>query len=516
MAIPPIKARRAALAIQRFGLGVKGSDETVLEQVAKNPIKSLLAELNRPNMALMRDDVIRAHNLPGHEKACFDATNTKFMDGAMKFSIIRMRNRERRARLDQHIHPDVRIGFVERLVIFWSNHFSMYNAKSFLLQGTVGEFERSRIRPNVCGNFIEMMEDVYTHPAMIAYLDNENSIGPMSDKGNTADFFGLNENLAREILELHTLSTDVRNYPGGREEMYKQEDVIELAKILTGWSYKRHDQVERGVFKPEERGQFVYQPTWHEYGLRFLVGQQINNYLGAKGVETAKEAFRFLAGHPATGRFIARKMILHFLSDDPKPAMVEHLAKVFRDNIDAPDQLRRVAAALVTYKDEEGDDVLSDKYGKFRTSYEFLVGMLRAFGDQFDFAKGDANDENVKKEGNEVLDNVCEGLGQEIWGWQTPDGYPDDTGNWLTPQGMAFRLDVALKTARSLGDERRRRVDPKVLAHTLYGSGLSNVTRDVIGKSQPEEPKMIPGTNVSGDQKDGLAILFTSPEFLWR
>ena len=517
MAISPTHARRATIAIQRFGLGLRGGDATTLEAVAKNPIKSVIQELARPGIALMRPEIVVKHSLPNYEQAVFDATNTVRIsaDMSMKFAVVRMRNRERRARIDQHIHQDIKIGFVERLVIFWSNHFSMFTGKSFMVQGAVGHFERERIRENVLGNFIGMMKAVYTHPTMISYLDNENSIGPLSTKGNTEAFFGMNENLAREILELHTMSTDSRNYRAG-DRVYDQRDVIELAKLLTGWTYYRLDQVQND----KRRGQFLYRPEWHEYGLRFLVGGQINNYLGAKGQDSAVEAFEHLARQPATSRHIARKLIFNFLMDEPKTdveerrleRMVDHVSAVFRKYIDAPDQLARVAISLVTYVDEDGDDVLHQKYRKFRSSFEYLVAMLRAYGRQFDFVEED------KSEDNAMLDAVCKGLGQEIWGWQTPDGYPSETADWLTPQGMAFRLNVAYRTAKAFGDENRRVIAPEALARTLYGASISKDTLDAIRKTEPDpdDPKIGPLTGVPVAQKDGLTVLFASPEFMWR
>ena len=200
-------------------------------------------------------------------------------------------------------------GFGERLVAFWSNHFCVSANKGGLARMWAGSFEREAIRPHVFGRFGDMLKAVEQHPAMLFFLDNQQSLGPDSRAGLNRKR-GLNENLAREILELHTLGVDGR---------YSQDDVTSLARIITGWTYAGR-QGQLGT-----PGSFVFNANAHQPGAQRLLGKVYENNVVAQG----EAALADIARHPATAKFIASKFARHFVADDPPPALVARLREVF-------------------------------------------------------------------------------------------------------------------------------------------------------------------------------------------
>ena len=231
------------------------------------------------------------------------------------------------------------VGFAERLVHFWSNHFCISAAKGPLVRVAAGCFEREAIRPHVLGRFGAMLQAVESHPAMLAYLDNALSFGPNSPAGRNRNR-GLNENLAREILELHTLGVD-----GG----YTQADVTALARIITGWTFSGREG------RLGEPGTFVFFPNGHEPGDHTLLGKAY----AAGGVKQGEAALADLARRPATARHIAGKLARHFVADEPPPSLVDRLAKVFRET---DGDLKAVAIALV-----DSDEAWTTPLAKMRT-----------------------------------------------------------------------------------------------------------------------------------------------------
>ena len=236
------------IAFHRFGLGAKPGGPA---RLGANAREALRAEIQKANIAAIANS-----NLPSYQKACcesqFDFERTE-----------PIRQAELNARIDKQM--SVEIGFVERLVMFWSNHFSMSVSKTETIRGTIGQWERDVVRRHVLGHFTDMLRGTIEHPAMIAYLDNDISIGPNSPVGQSWGA-GYNENLAREILELHTVGNG-----GG----YSEKDVTAFAKMLTGWSYVRGWESDGGWNggTPENRGRFIYRPDWHEPGEFTLMGK---------------------------------------------------------------------------------------------------------------------------------------------------------------------------------------------------------------------------------------------------
>src|SRR5579871_6389652 len=209
--------------------------------------------------------------------------------------------------------------FVERLTQFWSNHFAVSVDKQYLA-GLAGSFEREAIRPHVLGNFGDLLVAAEMHPAMLLYLDNHLSVGPHSGAARRAEFrrrpakIGINENLGREILELHTLGVG-----GG----YTQADVTSFATVITGWSVGGGN----GLFATGPPGRFVFRPDTHEPGTKTVLGRRYADI----GMEQGIAVLRDLAASKATAHFLATKLVRHFVSDDPPLAAVARVAHAYQE-----------------------------------------------------------------------------------------------------------------------------------------------------------------------------------------
>ena len=251
------------------------------------------------------------------------------------------------ARLQRGMIADC--GFAERLVVFWSNHFCISANKGGLARMWAGSFEREAIRPFVLGRFGDMLKAVEQHPAMLFFLDNQQSLGPESRAGQNRKR-GLNENLAREILELHTLGVG-----GG----YSQADVTSLARIITGWTFAGR-QGQLGA-----PGSFVFNANAHQPGAQHLMSKIYED----TGVAQGEAALADIARHPSTAKFIATKFVRHFVADDPPPALVARLQEVFRRS---DGDLKALATALL-----DSDEAWAAPMTKLRSPYEFLVASGR-------------------------------------------------------------------------------------------------------------------------------------------
>jgi uncharacterized protein (DUF1800 family) len=349
---------------------------------------------------------------------------------------------------------NARIGFRERLVWFWSNHFAVSTARGAVMRAGVGAYEREAIRRHVAGRFVDMLSAVVKHPVMLHYLDAHQSIGPNSAAGQRRGR-GLNENLAREILELHTLGAD-----GG----YTQADIGELARILTGWGYGANPR------DPETVGRGQFNANRHEPGARTLLGQKIAD----GGAEQLDAAIAILAAHPATARHVARKLAVHFVADRPPMSLVGRLERTFRDT---QGDLKMLARALV-----DAPESWSSATTKIRTPFEWTTAMLRA---------------GIPVAPAQIIVSHRR-LGQDIWGPPAPDGYSDATADLLTPAAMKVRFEIAAAWSQRLPD----RFEPGDLAATLLGPDASTDTVQAIRRAESPE--------------QAAAILFLSPEFLRR
>jgi uncharacterized protein (DUF1800 family) len=358
------------------------------------------------------------------------------------------------ARLQRAIIADC--GVTERLVAFWSNHFCISANKGELARMWAGSFEREAIRPHVLGRFADMLKAVEQHPAMLFFLDNQQSLGPESRAGQNRKR-GLNENLAREIMELHTLGVG-----GG----YSQDDVTSLARIITGWTFAGR-QGQLGA-----PGNFVFNANAHQPGAQRLLGKIYE----ANGVAQGEAALSDIARHPSTAKFIAGKFARHFVADDPPPALVARLQDTFRKS---DGDLRALTVALV-----DSDEAWRAPLTKLRSPYEFLVATGRLLA-------------RVPEDPGQYLGGLNL-LGQPLWSPAGPNGFPDTNAAWAAPEGMKLRLDIAAQVASRLGAN----IDPRDLLEFAAADAASPETRRTIERAE--------------SRQQALALLLMSPEFQRR
>lgn len=442
----------AHIAFNRFGLGAKPGGMLNIVADAK---AALMAELDTPDIAR-----ITTPGLPTYQQAC-NAVHRNFdTEDAI-------RQAELDARIAKHMEPE--IGFVERLVLFFSNHFSMSVNKDGSIRATIGQLERDVIRANVLGSFPLMLLGVMKHPAMLAYLDNADSIGPNSPIGRSWGV-GLNHNLAREILELHTVGVN-----GG----YTEADIDELAKIITGWSYVRgwesDGRYNGGTLA--NRGMFLFRSRWHEPGQRTVLGRAFAD----TGIGQGIGVLMYLARHRATAQFIAFKLVKHFITDEPTPAMVDPVAAAFRST---GGNLRAVAQALINLP-----EAWTLPLTKVRTPYELKIAQMRALLRRY------------RKKENWAFTEGLRALKHVPWEHPTPDGFPDESLYWLNPDAMRIRVETTQMDMWALRQWGPFPSTTEQLAISLFRNVMSNASRTAIADLSAE---------------NGRAVLFSTPEFQRR
>ena len=340
-------------------------------------------------------------------------------------------------------------------MLFWTNHFAVSVAKGNV-RVLAGALEREAIRPHVLGRFADMLKAVEQHPGMLIFLDNQGSIGPNSPAGLRGGK-GLNENLAREAMELHTLGADAG---------YSQQDVTSFAEALTGWSFRPPNS---GM---PDAGVFTFFPERHEPGAFTVFGKTYP----AGGVAQGEEVLADLARHPATARHISWKLAAHFIADDPPDAAVRRLENAFR----ASDGDLAVVAQAVLDAPEAWDP----KLRKVKTPYEFVLSTVRL--------RPDLLDDQM------LLQQAFNALGQRLFEPPSPKGWPDEAAAWLAPHSFKERLDWA-----TLVSERHPPTEnPVEIADAAFGELLSKETRQEIARADTAA--------------QGLTILLMSPEFQRR
>lgn len=446
----------ALVALHRFGLGARPGDWV---HVAADP-RGFVRQQLRPAAALLDgpalqsgDAAYRANRAAERQRDKDRAAKTPARPGPQPPAIEdKLFRAEIAARFNRT--ATVEGGLLERLVLFWSNHFAVSIAKGNHLKVLTGPYEREAIRPHVLGRFADMLRAVETHPAMLFYLDNNQSIGPQSRNGLTSHR-GLNENLAREILELHTLGVG-----GG----YSQADVTRLARVLTGWT----------VIWPDDDaiygGHFTFAVSHHEPGSQTVLGRAYPQEDAGQGLAVLDD----LARHPATARHIARKLAAHFVADNPPPALVDDLAGVFTRN---DGDLAAVTRALL-----DSPIAWQAPLTKMRAPQEFLIAGMRIMG--------------AVSDPPAVLD-MLNNLGQPLWRPPGPNGFGDAGGDWISPRGLAARLDIAAAWGR-----RNDLVDPLGLMEAVLGPAVSVDTRAAVAGAE--------------SRRQGLAILLMAPELQRR
>jgi len=311
----------------------------------------------------------------------------------------------------------------EVLVDFWFNHFNVFQGKG-LDRVLTENYEREAIRPFVLGRFRTMLGATAKHPAMLVYLDNAQSAAPGFQSRGGGKTTGLNENYARELMELHTLGVD-----GG----YTQQDVTELARILTGWTIAPERMGRRFAQGMNGNGDslFVFDARRHDNGTKTWLGHAVP----PRGQLEGEQALDVLARHPSTARHIAFKLARRFVADEPAPALVDRLARRF---LDSDGDLRAVLQSLV-----DSPEFLDPRPAKFKTPYQYVLSAVRATG---------IATTNVKP----LIATLAQ-LGQPLYGCQTPDGWHDTEADWLNPNAITQRVNFA--TALASGKLPLQRVD---------------------------------------------------------
>lgn len=351
---------------------------------------------------------------------------------------------------------------IERLTYFWTNHFAVSIDKNLVL-GLAGSLEREAIRPNVLGRFSDMLLAVERHPAMLLYLDNHLSVGPHSRAAHFMDrrgrTVGINENLAREILELHTLGVG-----GG----YTQADVTTFAEVITGWSIGG----EGGRFARGEPGEFMFRAELHEPGAKTLLGKRYPD----AGYDQGVAVLRDLAAKSATAHFIATKLARHFIADDPPPRAVDRIAGAF---LSSDGHLPTVYRALI-----DSPESWAQPLAKYKTPTDYVVSTFRGLELPTDTGRSPLAPFEV--------------MGQRTYSPGSPAGWPDRSADWDGASALIKRIEWADAVGQRVGSRR----DAVALAPQLLGDSLTDATRTAIARA------------ASGAQ--AITLLLSAPEFMRR
>jgi uncharacterized protein (DUF1800 family) len=337
----------------------------------------------------------------------------------------------------------------EVMVDFWLNHFNVFAQKGQVLW-MLPSYEREAIRPYAMGRFRDLLVATAHHPAMLFYLDNwlstrSDLVLPTGPRAGRK--LGLNENYARELMELHTLGVD-----GG----YTQQDVVEVARCFTGWTIDR----------PPDGGGFLFRPRVHDDGAKRVLGQLIPAFGGeADGIRVLD----LLARHPATARFISSKLVRRFVSDDPPPALVERAAATFQRS---DGDIRSVLVTIFTSPEFFSAEAYR---AKIKTPLEVVASAARAVGSQLDPPRGEMA---LLIGGGPTLSRQVAKLGEPLYQAQSPDGYSDRSEAWVSAGALVNRMNFALTLAQ--GRLPGVRVD---LAHVGIdaGQGQSPQVLDQLG-----------------------------------
>jgi uncharacterized protein (DUF1800 family) len=353
--------------------------------------------------------------------------------------------------------------FVERLVHFWANHFAVSVDKQPLAALAV-LYENEAIRPRVTGNFYDLLLAAESHPAMLLFLDNQTSMGPHSRLARAARAragrkLGLNENLGREAMELHTIGVD-----GG----YEQRDVTEFAKVLTGWSIGGGARRRAGG----PPGEFYFREIMHEPGPKTILGKRY----AEDGMHEGEAVFRMLASHPATAKHLATKLARHFVADDPPERLVDSLAKAY---MRSGGELMPVYRALIG-----AEESWREPLAKYKTPEDLVISTYRAL--------------NRAPDKPRRIVAVMNQLGQRPLDPGSPAGWPDRAASWNSGDALLKRVEFGAAVGRSIGD----RVEPVPLTDAVLGTVASNGTRTSIGRAE--------------SAAQALGLLFAAPEFQRR
>jgi uncharacterized protein (DUF1800 family) len=471
---------QAEIAVLRFGLGAKPGD---LAAAAADPRAWLKAQIKRAvplavDTPLAPSDQIFEGWLAAREQrqrmkaAAAQATAAQAADAQLGNAIREAYQPHYRAQVLARAQSAALTTrpFAERLVHFWSNHFAV-SADKGVVFGLAGTLENEAIRPHVAGRFADLLTAVEQHPAMIAFLDNQYSVGKDSMAARLASRrfgpdlnaanrqFGINENLAREILELHTLGVN-----GG----YSQADVTSFAQVITGWSIGGG----KGRLAGGEPGRFYFRDNLHQPGPKAVMGKTYSE----QGVRQGEAVLADLSRRPETARFIATKLVRHFIADDPPPAAVGRVARVF---LKSGGDLPQVYTALI-----ESPEAWDTDARKFKTPEDFVFSTLRAL--------------NVSPAQPEEVVRTFDLLGQRQYTPGSPAGWPDTSKSWDGSDALMHRVLWASR----VGAKYESGIEPSDLAASSLGA-----------YARPDTLTALRRATTSGQ---AVALLLMSPEFQRR
>ena len=462
----------SAIAANRFGLGARPGD---LDKIEPRPQAWLLDQIQGPSRvssdikalpdsATVLRDVVE---LRREERARQNADPEKpAPDFIEKYGKVVREHYIEQAHARYRAAAATDYPFHERLVHFWSNHFAI-SADKQPIPAVAGLFESEAIRPNVSGKFLDLLLAVEQHPAMILYLDNQRSVGPGSTLGRRASrgsnprSIGLNENLAREILELHTLGVN-----GG----YTQNDVTTFARVITGWSVG--GETENGRFAEGEPGTFEFRDVIHEPGTQEILGKKYRQ----SGMDQGKAVMHDLALHPSTAKFLATKLARHFVADDPNADLVDKLAATY---LESGGELSAMYETLIA-----APESWSSVFAKYKTPHDFVISTFRAF----DYAPDNPR----------FLIGALDLMGQTPYRPGSPAGWPDTAEQWGGADALYKRIEWCNTVARVVGS----RANPADLGDAVLGAAFGAETRKAITRAE--------------SSIQGTTLLLAAPEFQRR
>ncbi|MGI4814403.1 MAG: DUF1800 domain-containing protein [Janthinobacterium lividum] len=462
---PPLGPYAAAIAVNRFGLGARPDTAApadprgwLLAQFdAYQPISAAWAD--QPTTLALATDFGRQRQLVAQA----DATTKLAAQQALGKQVRDVYRSAVTARVESALTTPTPL--VERLVHFWANHFAI-STEQQEVAALAGAFEAEAIRPHVLGRFEDMLLAVERHPAMQLYLDQTRSVGPDSiaalrvAQRHPERKPGLNENLAREIMELHTL---------GVRSGYTQADVTEFARAMTGWSVASVRAAQPDLAPP---GSFVFRAPLHEPGPRVVMRHSYSQADAAQGLAILHD----FAIAPATAQHIADKLARHFVADTPPPAVVQRLATAFTAS---QGDLPTVYRALI-----EAPEAWSPSAVKFKTPWEWTLSSLRGLG--------------LVHMGKLQAAPVLTQLGQPVWRPGSPAGYDDVAASWAAPDALVRRVELAQR----LGAGASATTDPRLLGQALMFGTLSPQTQTAVARAES-----VP---------TAVALLLVSPDFQRR
>ncbi len=425
------------------------------ESITESPqLESYLKSLDLVNTNSMELFKKYARNLKQQKAARTSSEKTKKLREQLREYRSKNKKQIVSARLARAINSNRQLQ--EVMTDFWFNHFNVFLDKK-VVDFWIADYEND-LRTHALGNFSDLLKVTAHHPAMLIYLDNELNTDPNSP-GVRGQYKGLNENYARELLELHTLGVD-----GG----YTQADVVALARIFTGWA--RHF----GNGKGDENG-FIFVRNRHDFGDKVFLGQTIKG----SGIEEGEQALDILANHSATAHHISYKLAQYFVADEPPSSLVDVLEQKF---IDSNGNIKAVLDTLFHSPEFNAPQYYDQK---FKTPYQYIVSLVRA---------GD-----VKIDNFQLMQGMFNQLSMPVYRCSTPDGYKNTEDAWLNPDAMLRRVSYATQIANGHFSNKKP-LEPKQLRATL-GNNFSAESKEIIDKSHP---------------KLQAAIMLGSPEMMYR